>query len=83
MSVKKSTLSTIQRKVSCTLSFTDDDKEALGEDLDEIKSKLRLIEQRANSVRRDLRTLVYMAWTFIILTVVGYVLIFSVSNFGG
>jgi hypothetical protein len=65
------------------MSFSDDDKEALGEDLDEIKSRLRLIEQRADSVRRDLRTLVYMAWTFIILTVVGYVLILTVSNLGG
>lgn len=53
------------------MSFSDDDKEALGEDLDEMKSHLARVEQLAAGMRRDVGTLVTMAWAYIILSVVG------------
>ena len=52
------------------MSFTDDDKEALGEDLDDLKSNLARLERRATGIQKDLRTLVTMAWVYIILSVV-------------
>ena len=52
------------------MSFTDDDKEALGEDLDELKTNLARLEHRATGIQKDLRTLVTMAWVYIILSVV-------------
>ena len=52
------------------MSFSDEDKEALDEDLDEIKSYLNLIEQRTNSIRREARTIVTMAWVFIIFSAI-------------
>ena len=53
------------------MSFSDEDKEALGEDLDEIKESLKSI----NRISKDLRTLVTMAWVYIILSVIAGVLI--------
>jgi F0F1-type ATP synthase assembly protein I len=53
------------------MSFSEEDKEALGEDLDEIKESLKSI----NRISKDLRTLVTMAWVYIILSVVAGVLI--------
>ena len=52
------------------MSFTDDDKEALGEDLDELKTNLARLEHRATGIQKDLRTLVTMAWVYIIISVV-------------
>jgi hypothetical protein len=52
------------------MSFSDDDKEALGEDLDELKSSLTRIEQRVTGIHKNLGTLVTMAWVYIILSVV-------------
>ena len=52
------------------MSFTDDDKEALGEDLDNLKTNLERLERRATGIQKDLRTLVTMAWVYIILSVV-------------
>jgi hypothetical protein len=52
------------------MSFTDDDKEALGEDLDELKTTMAKLEQRAAGIQKDLRTLVTMAWVYIILSAV-------------
>lgn len=52
------------------MSFTDDDKEALGEDLDDLKTNLARLERRATGIQKDLRTLVTMAWVYIILSVV-------------
>jgi hypothetical protein len=53
------------------MSFSEEDKEALGEDLDEIKESLKSI----NRISKDLRTLVTMAWVYIILSVIAGVLI--------
>ena len=53
------------------MSFSEEDKEALGEDLDEIKESLKSI----NRISKDLRTLVTMAWVYIILSVTAGVLI--------
>jgi membrane-bound ClpP family serine protease len=57
------------------MSFTDDDKEALGEDLDELKTNLANLEHRATGIQKDLRTLVTMAWVYIILNAVGAIVI--------
>jgi hypothetical protein len=57
------------------MSFTDDDKEALGEDLDELKTNLANLERRATGIQKDLRTLVTMAWVYIILNAVGAIVI--------
>ncbi len=51
------------------MSFTDDDKEALGEDLDDLKTNLARLELRAKEIQKYLRTLVTMAWVYIILSV--------------
>ena len=53
------------------MSFSEEDKEALGEDLDEIKESLKSI----NRISKDLRTLVTMAWVYVILSVIAGVLI--------
>jgi len=52
------------------MSFTDDDKEALGEDLDELKTNLAKLEHTAMGIHKNLRTLVTMAWVYIILSVI-------------
>lgn len=52
------------------MSFSDDDKEALGEDLDELKSSLTRIEHRVTGIHKHLGTLVTMAWVYIILSVI-------------
>jgi hypothetical protein len=57
------------------MSFTDDDKEALGEDLDELKATMTKLEQRAAAIQKHLRTLVTMAWVYIILSVIAGVVI--------
>ena len=44
------------------MSFSDEDKEALGEDLDELKSSLTRIEHRVTGILKHLDTLVTMAW---------------------
>jgi hypothetical protein len=60
------------------MSFSEEDKEALGEDLDEIKESLKSI----NRISKDLRTLVTMAWVYIILSVIAGVLIgIGISSF--
>lgn len=65
------------------MSFTDDDKEALGEDLDELKTNLARLEHRATGIHKDLRTLVTMAWVYIILSVVAGVAIGVLVSAGG
>jgi hypothetical protein len=57
------------------MSFTDDDKEALGEDLDELKTTLAKLENRAMGIQKDLRTLVTMAWVYILLSAIAGVVI--------
>jgi hypothetical protein len=63
------------------MSFTDDDKEALGEDLDDLKTNLARLELRAKEIQKYLRTLVTMAWVYIILSVLlGAALGFALSS---
>ncbi len=52
------------------MSFTDEDKDALGEDLDDLKTNLARLELRAKEIQKYLRTLVSMAWAYIILSVI-------------
>lgn len=53
------------------MSFNDDDKEALGEDLDEIKSNLQQINFQLASANRKLGTLVRIGVSFWLVTMVG------------
>ena len=55
------------------MTFSDDDKEALGEDLDELKVSLKSINGIAFGIHKDLRTLVVMAWVSLIAGIVGSV----------
>jgi hypothetical protein len=66
------------------MSFTDDDKDALGEDLDELKTNLAKLERTATGIRKDLRTLVTMAWVYIICNAVALMAIgFALYSTGG
>jgi hypothetical protein len=56
------------------VSFSDDDKEALGEDLDDLKTSLNAVKERATSIDKNLRTLVTMAWVVIVISVATTVL---------
>ena len=56
------------------MSFSDDDKEALGEDLDELKQGIRSINEIAFGIHKDLRTLVTMAWISLIVGIVGSII---------
>ena len=64
-----------KKKVVVIMSFTDEDKEALGEDLDELKTNLAILERTAKGIQKDLRTLVTMAWIYIILSAIAGALI--------
>ena len=55
------------------MSFSDDDKEALGEDLDDLKIKLDKLYYEANITRKHLGTLVTMAWILWISNFVGFI----------
>jgi hypothetical protein len=56
------------------MSFSDDDKEALGEDLDELKQGIKSINEITFGIHKDLRTLVTMAWISLIVGIVGPVI---------
>ena len=56
------------------MSFSDEDKEALGEDLDELKKGITGINEMAYGIHKDLRTLVIMAWVSLIFGIVGSVI---------
>jgi hypothetical protein len=55
------------------MSFTDDDKEALGEDLDEIKSNLQEIKLQLRSSNKKLGTLVTIGISFWLITLIGLI----------
>jgi hypothetical protein len=55
------------------MSFTDDDKEALGEDLDEIKSNLQEIKVQLRSSNKKLGTLVTIGISFWLITMIGLI----------
>lgn len=52
------------------MTISNEDKEALGEDLDEIKESLKSANRLAFGIHKDLRTLVTMAWVYIIVSIV-------------
>ena len=55
------------------MSFSQDDKEALGEDLDDLKSVLDEIRISVKSINRNLGTLVTIAVSLLLLTLMGIV----------
>jgi hypothetical protein len=55
------------------MSFTDDDKEALGEDLDEIKSNLQEIKLQLRSSNEKLGTLVKIGISFWLIMMIGLI----------
>ena len=55
------------------MSFSQDDKEALGEDLDDLKSVLDEIRISAKSINRNLGTLVTITVSLLLLTLMGIV----------
>jgi hypothetical protein len=55
------------------MSFSDDDKEALGEDLDHLKTSLEKIYYEASATRKHIGTLVTMAWVLWISNFVGLI----------
>ena len=66
------------------MSFTDDDKDAFGEDLDELKTNLAKLERTATAIRKDLRILVTMAWVYIICNEVAFMALgFALYSTGG
>ena len=55
------------------MSFTDDDKEALGEDLDHLKTNLEKLYYEASLTRKHIGTLVTMAWVLWISNFIGFI----------
>ena len=55
------------------MSFSQDDKEALGEDLDDLKSVLDEIRISVKSINRNLGTLVTITVSLLLLTLMGIV----------
>ena len=64
------------------MSFSDEDKEALGEDLDELKATLNAIKDKATSIDRNLGSLLTMAWVAIVISVVGALVIIAAVSIG-
>ncbi len=55
------------------MSFSDEDKEALGEDLDDLKIKLDKLHYEANLTRKHIGTLVTITWVLLISGFIGLV----------
>ena len=55
------------------MSFSQDDKEALGEDLDDLKSVLEEIRISVKSINRNLGTLVTITVSLLLLALMGIV----------
>ncbi|CAN2178683.1 hypothetical protein MCEJIRE27_00234 [Candidatus Nanopelagicaceae bacterium] len=64
------------------MSFSDEDKEALGEDLDELKATLNAIKDKATSIDKNLGSLLTMAWVAIVISVVGALVIVAAISIG-
>lgn len=64
------------------MSFSDEDKEALGEDLDELKATLNAIRDKTTSIDRNLGSLLTMAWVAIVISVVGALVIVAAISIG-
>jgi hypothetical protein len=65
------------------MSFTDDDKEALGEDLDELKAELTQSRILLTNINTHVKTLSNIAVAMVLLNVIGFVgFVFIVLNSG-
>ena len=65
------------------MSFTDEDKEALGEDLDEIKFNLAEISITAKNINTHIKTLTRIAVYTVLLYAIGLIgLVVVVFNSG-
>jgi hypothetical protein len=65
------------------MSFTDDDKEALGEDLDELKTELTQSRIMLTNINTHVKTLSNIAVAMVLLNVIGFIgFVFIVLNSG-
>jgi hypothetical protein len=55
------------------MSFTDEDKEALGEDLDQLKLHLAEISISAKNINMHIKTLTHIAVSMVLLYVIGLI----------
>ena len=55
------------------MSFTDEDKEALGEDLDELKFNLAEISISAKNINTHIKTLTNIAISMVLVYVIGII----------
>jgi hypothetical protein len=65
------------------MSFTDDDKEALGEDLDELKTELTQSRILLTNINTHVKTLSNIAVAMVLLNVIGIIgFVFILLNSG-
>jgi len=65
------------------MSFTDEDKEALGEDLDELKAELTQSRILLTNINTHVKTLSNIAVAMVFLNVIGFIgFVFIVLNSG-
>jgi len=65
------------------MSFTEDDKEALGEDLDELKAELTQSRIMLTNINTHVKTLSNIAVAMVLLNVIGFIgFVFIVLNSG-
>jgi hypothetical protein len=55
------------------MSFTDDDKEALGEDLDELKTELTQSRILLTNINTHVKTLSNIAVAMVLVNVIGFI----------
>lgn len=61
------------------MSFSEEDKEALGERLDEIQESFDELENLLVSVRQDVKKIAQIAVSFLLVTFIGIVGAFLIS----
>jgi hypothetical protein len=65
------------------MSFTEDDKEALGEDLDELKTELTQSRILLTNINTHVKTLSNIAVAMVLVNVIGFIgFVFIVLNSG-
>lgn len=65
------------------MSFTDDDKEALGEDLEELKTELTQSRILLTNINTHVKTLSNIAVAMVLLNVIGFIgFVFILLNSG-
>jgi hypothetical protein len=65
------------------MSFTDDDKEALGEDLDELKAELTQSRILLTNINTHVKTLSNIAVAMVLVNVIGFIgFVFILLNSG-